>query len=233
MSSSAARSIDRTESPAAVQGNATTTNIDSIWKQMFQWYSRKLETHPLMTKSITSGTIAGIGDLICQSALLYDSEEDKESSRTDEDAVSRSTKSGLDYARSARFVLLGMAFCAPTSHVWYNWIDRTFPGTKVKQVLTRVAVDQFTWTPVFFIIWLSAMWTLEGAKPETIVPRLKETYYEIMVSNWALWIPAQSFIFRLVPVKFQVLANNFVDLFWNAFLSFCAAGKTDTSHREK
>jgi hypothetical protein len=38
----------------------------NIMKQFISWYSTKLQTHPMTTKAITSGIIAGAGDLTCQ-----------------------------------------------------------------------------------------------------------------------------------------------------------------------
>lgn len=35
-------------------------------KQFISWYASKLQTHPITTKTITSGIIAGAGDLTCQ-----------------------------------------------------------------------------------------------------------------------------------------------------------------------
>ena len=38
----------------------------NITKQFISWYASKLQTHPITTKTITSGIIAGAGDLTCQ-----------------------------------------------------------------------------------------------------------------------------------------------------------------------
>jgi hypothetical protein len=36
------------------------------FKRSFQWYSQRLESHPLTTKAVTSGVVSGAGDFLCQ-----------------------------------------------------------------------------------------------------------------------------------------------------------------------
>jgi hypothetical protein len=41
-----------------------------------EWYAAKLETHPLLTKAITSGVIAASGDMTCQ-YLIYTKQQEQ------------------------------------------------------------------------------------------------------------------------------------------------------------
>lgn len=135
-----------------------------------EWYTHRLSTHPLLTKSITGGLIAGGGDFVCQTVI----------EENDGNALKE-----WDPARTARFAFLGTFFVSPTNHVWYKFLaKRMAPGISIPQVLKRVAWDQFTWTPVYTAVWLSSLWCLEGTKPQEIKTTLQREYMGIMYANW-------------------------------------------------
>mmetsp|Transcript_55275 Transcript_55275/g.160133 ORF Transcript_55275/g.160133 Transcript_55275/m.160133 type:complete len:187 (-) Transcript_55275:391-951(-) len=137
-----------------------------------------------------------------------------------------------DPARTGRFAFLGTVFVSPTNHIWYQLLAKKLaPGIEIPQVIKRVILDQFTWTPIFTAIWLSSLWYLEGTSTTEISTTLQREYMGIMYANWLLWIPAQFANFRLIPLKFQVLFVNMVELAWNAFLSFTATGKGEDEEK--
>lgn len=70
-------------------------------------YNALLETHPLATKIVTGGAIAGIGDINCQ--LFLESGE-------------------FNVKRAAIFTFLGGAFISPILHVWYGFLGSKLPG---------------------------------------------------------------------------------------------------------
>jgi hypothetical protein len=201
----------------------------SFFTNVLAWYSTKLDTHPLLTKGISSGLIAGSGDFLCQLFVdrrnaVQEDEKDGVVSKKGE-RESSSLLASWDPARTGRFALLGAFLVAPGIHYWYNALSmRLVPGAvTVSNVMKRVALDQFAFTPFFLQMWLSALWTLEGETPlDTIPSRMMEATPTILVANWILWIPAQIFNFRMVPVKYQVLYSNIIALWWNIYLSSTA-----------
>lgn len=186
---------------------------ESIFSSALAWYSTKLDTHPMITKCITSGLISAAGDAICQSLTLPDQSNEKDA---------ENTKNMWDVQRTSRFAILGALWVGPVLHFWYGTLFQMFS----KRVLARVVVDQFAFSPIFVTSFLSLLWTWEGEKPANLAPRLQENIPSILVANWTLWIPAQVLNFHFVPVKYQVLFSNFVALAWNAYLSY-------TSHESK
>ena len=79
------------------------------------WYSKKLETHPLITKCMTSAFIAGSDDLVCQ-YVIY-----KQKSKNGMDNYAESN--GIfdpDLQRTSRFTFLGMTSVAPMCHTWFG-----------------------------------------------------------------------------------------------------------------
>ena len=210
----------------------------SFMKRAFQWYSEKLSTHPLSTKCLTGGIIAAAGDVLCQAgtyspktSTTKDDDQDKEKSTLDtiRDTMEEFFQGGgWDYRRSFHFFVLGLTFVAPTSHYWYGGMAKHAwtRGQSMKQITKRVALDQFVWTPVFFVIWLGGFWSMEAGEINTprLTQQLTDSLPEVMVANWILWIPAQYLNFYACPVKFQVLFVNLIELGWNCYLSFAASG---------
>jgi hypothetical protein len=173
----------------------------------FAWYSRKLDTHPLLTKAISCGFITQSGDLLSQFIQC---------------TKSKDTMFQWDMPRTARMGLLGFALVAPIVHYWYGGLARVFPGSSAAVVAKRVLWDQALFSPLFLPTWLTSLWILEGQTSGDIFHMLKAEVPTALVANWALWVPSQIINFRFVPTKFQVLFSNFVALGWNAYLSFTA-----------
>jgi hypothetical protein len=89
----------------------------SAWSK----YSALLETHPLLTKAVTSGLICGAGDTSCQVLASM--------------APGNREKEPFDVARTARFTLVGSLLLAPTLHVWYGKLNAWVPGSSISSVL--------------------------------------------------------------------------------------------------
>ena len=178
------------------------------------WYSSKLDSHPLLTKGITSGLVAGTGDFLCQWITHDPAVEDWWNAK-----------------KTLRFGFLGAFLVAPAVHFWYGGLAKHFPGTSTSTVAKRVFMDQFVFTPVFLPIWFSSMWTLEkapvfgnpghaGDARSSYMDRWIDIAPDLLVANWSYWIPAVSINFKFVPLKYQVLYANVLSLIWNMYLSF-------------
>jgi Mpv17 / PMP22 family len=174
------------------------------------WYSQQLDRRPLLTKSISAGLIGSSGDWICQylsrhAALAVDSPTQP-----------------YDWYRTGRFFVMGSLWVAPITSYWYTALaTRLVPGkTSVIRVTKRLVLDQFVFAPVFCPSFMGLLWLLEGLDLSTIAIKLKDVGPEIIVANWALWIPAMAVNFSVVPLKYQVLFGNVIALAWNVYLSY-------------
>jgi len=179
-------------------------NIKEYGLEPLAWYSRKLDSHPITTKSISSAVITVLGDLLSQYI-----EAKHKKKRFDWDAL-----------RTSRFGLMGLALVGPVIHFWYGAVFRLFPGTNVTAVAKRVMIDQFAFAPIFLPTFMSGIWILEGKNMSELLLNLQRELPTAIVANWSLWIPAQIINFRFVPLKYQVLFSNFVGFIWNTYLSF-------------
>ncbi|GAX18761.1 protein Mpv17 [Fistulifera solaris] len=196
------------------RSRSTLTTPPRTW---LQWYSHKLDTHPITTKSITSAIIAGIGDGACQ--------------------YGQRNQSKWDVNRTGRFFVLGGVLVGPLIHLWYGVLATYLPGTAVTTVIKRVILDQFVFTPFCLPAWLVSLWTLERTewigRPDADARPLYEKLHQeapaLIQANWCFWIPVMTVNFGFTPVKYQVLFSNVASLLWNAYMSFTTSRRTMTA----
>ena len=177
---------------------------------MWAGYLRLLEQKPLTTKVVTSGVIAAIGDVLCQSWF----------------------EGHVDGKRLAIFSFLGAALVGPTLHVWYGVLNRLLPAAGTAGAFQRMAVDQGIFAPTFVPTFISSLMFLEGKPLAEIPSGVKEAWWPAVSGNWVIWIPAQLINFRLVPPHLQVLFANVVGMVWNVYLSWVShgGGASDSVH---
>jgi hypothetical protein len=187
----------------------TTSSDSSSSSTWLAWYSKRLETHPLTTKGVTSGLISGTGDTICQYVA--------------------SPEDPWDLLRTARFVAMGVFWVAPMTHVWYDALStRIIPGGRSRsKVFQRLLLDQFGFAPLFVPSFMAGLWILEGR--DNIWENLVSIAPSVIEANWALWIPAQLINFSMIPLNYQVLFGNVVALVWNIYLSWINASTASPS----
>jgi Mpv17 / PMP22 family len=208
------RSASTAQSVAAARAAPSKTH-ESVFRRLLSWYSAQLEARPLLTKAITSGIIAGSGDLLCQAAI-------ERPQRIESNEIAEKD-AWWDAVRTLRFGFLGGALVGPVIHYWFQLLNfKLVPGQGALVIAKRVALDQFVFTSMFLPLWMSSLWTLED--PSTLLTttpgRLVETIPPILFMNWCVWIPAQSINFKFVPYQYQVLYSNLVGLAWNTYLSY-------------
>ena len=104
-----------------------------ISRTLLKQYGAYLAKWPLSTKMITSGVICASGDCMCQ--LLW--------------GEPIPTASDFDGWRTLRFLLTGAFVVAPTMHMWFGFLSRTFPGVSMAATVQKVAADQLIMAPVF------------------------------------------------------------------------------------
>ncbi|KAG7389541.1 hypothetical protein PHYPSEUDO_010186 [Phytophthora pseudosyringae] len=188
--------------PRRAAFSSPSTSKPSAFRRAWDSYASLLETHPLSTKIVTGGAIAGLGDVGCQLVLEGEDGELK-----------------LDVKRTAIFTLLGGLLISPVLHVWYGFLSARLPGVSAGAVAKRLALDQLGFAPTFLPVFLSTVLTLEG-HAEDIPDKLRADWWPVTKANWAVWVPAQILNFRFVPGSMQVLFSNLVGLLWNAYLSY-------------
>lgn len=186
-------------------------SLSSYRKQVVERYLRLLETHPYQTKMVTSGLIAGAGDVLSQMLVSGDP---------------------FDPGRLLRYAGVGALVTAPVIHNWYNFLARRLPRTDLPSVLRRLALDQFVATPFLIVGFFGLFMALDGQGPDAIRGKVAQDFWPTLRSNWMVWIPANLVNFRCVPVNLQVLYSNCVGLFWNIYLSSAASRAVEVAEEQ-
>ncbi|CAD7703516.1 unnamed protein product [Ostreobium quekettii] len=178
-------------------GGGVSAWVAGVWAA----YLRQLEIRPVITKMWTSGLLNGFGDALCQGMFNGDSK--------------------FDFHRFVVFTGLGVFLVGPALHYWYTALTKIFTVPGTKGVLGSLALDQLAFAPTFCGVFISILMTLEGQTAQ-IPAKLKQDWFNTVVMNWKIWVPAQLFNFWLVPPTLRVLCANITALVWNVYLSFAS-----------
>eukprot|EP00301_Raphidiophrys_heterophryoidea_P009248 c13612_g1_i1.p1 GENE.c13612_g1_i1~~c13612_g1_i1.p1 ORF type:complete len:470 (-),score=85.78 c13612_g1_i1:93-1502(-) len=181
--------------------------------QPISLYSNALETHPLLTKFVTSSILFSIGDLLAQFSLFCPS-------------ILSCPPSFLQFFLSSPAPLahnIDVAIFGGVSgiacHYWFSFLQNKFSAPSLLSVLMMVALDQICYSPIstcVFFLWTSFMQrasvshALEVAF-QNVVPTLQ--------LNWLVWPFIQIVNFWIVPLRLRVLVVNVMCVVWSAVLS--------------
>jgi len=171
---------------------------------MFIWrgYTRCLDTNPLITKSITSGTLVALGDTISQYI-----------------AINKDSTKQFDPMRTLKMSSLGFIYYGPSLHYWYKILERFVPGTSIAKVTAKTFLDQTIYASSLIFVFFTATGFMDGHSWDKIQEKQKEDFLPTLKANWSLWIPANIINFAFVPVPLRVLYISSVALIWNTILS--------------
>lgn len=137
------------------------------------------------------------------------------------------TKEWFDVNRTMRFAVLGTALIGGGLHYWYGALNKYISGNGYVPVLQRTILDQALMAPCFISTFMSLLLLLEQGRFTGIDPirdKLNQDFWDIVKTNWCVWIPVQFVNFGVVPPQYQVLFSNVVGLGWNTYLSFKVTG---------
>jgi len=127
----------------------------------------------------------------------------------------------FDCARTLNFMSYGLLINGPLLHITFSKVIPCFArGSSMSDVVKKLLFTQtvFSWVSIgSFYLYTSALERkgIEGTKNE-----LREKLMPTMFANWKAWPLLQLINFALVPPPLQVLYVNFMQIWWNAYLSF-------------
>ncbi|KAK4171212.1 hypothetical protein QBC36DRAFT_295563 [Triangularia setosa] len=176
---------------------------------MLAWYQARLAARPLLTQSITTSLLFGIGDITAQQL------------------VEQRGLANHDLLRTARMAGYGGLVFGPAATTWFRLLSShvRFPNSPNKTILARVACDQGLFAPTFIGIFLSSMAVLEGG---SVSEKLSQSYWPALSTNYLIWPFVQLVNFKFVPLQHRVLFVNVISIGWNCYLSFLNSSSAGT-----
>mmetsp|Transcript_911 Transcript_911/g.2497 ORF Transcript_911/g.2497 Transcript_911/m.2497 type:complete len:274 (-) Transcript_911:1458-2279(-) len=168
----------------------------SLWNA----YNAQLVARPILTKALTSFVGFALGDILAQNLL--------------------NKNAPFDSQRLLRMSLFGLLVHGPTGHFFYNALDRVINGTEAWKVVTKVAIDQILWAPIFTVMFFAFIGALEGKSVDNIVSKVKRDTWSGVTGSWKVWPLVHTINFRFIPTAQRLLYINAIQIVYNVFLSF-------------
>ena len=195
--------IERRE-PTVLCPAATQLERTRRWRgggeNLWQSYSRTLETKPVIGNMVTGGLLAFTGDFVMQAA---------------------EKNPAYDHLRALRFV--GFRICVVRCYtVWVreleHWVNQHVDGDR-RRLLTKTFLDLAIWLPAKDFVYFVWMALLEGLGLTEGIQRSLTMLPRTCPVSWLVWAPAQLLTFGAVPPHLRVVWVNSLALCWNVVMS--------------
>ncbi|KDP41638.1 hypothetical protein JCGZ_16045 [Jatropha curcas] len=167
------------------------------------WYLGKLDSRPIVTKTVTTSLIFAAADLTAQ-------------------MLSQSSGS-FDFIRTARMAMYGLLILGPSQHLWFNIISTALPKRDVLTTLKKTFMGQAIYGPVNATIFFSYNAALQGESSDEIVARLKRDVLPTLRNGLMYWPICDFFTYKFVPVHLQPLVNSTCSYLWTIYLTYMAS----------
>lgn len=175
---------------------------DAVQKAWFN-YLRALQTHPLRTKAITAGCLAGCSDTIAQKIA---------------------GAKQLNLRRLLLVFLYGLVYAGPFGHFLHKLMDHIFKGRRDSQtIMKKVALEQAfsgPWNNFFFMVYFGLI--VEGRPWSAVRSKIKKDYATVQLNSWKIWPIIGLINYRYMPIHLRVLFHGLAASCWGVFLSLKA-----------
>ncbi|KAH7573200.1 hypothetical protein JRO89_XS03G0089000 [Xanthoceras sorbifolium] len=169
-------------------------------KDAWRKYLIQLQVHPLRTKAITAGVLAGFSDAVAQK-------------------ISGIKK--LQLRRLLLIMLYGFAYGGPFGHFLHKLMDIIFKGKNDnKTVAKKVLLEQLTsspWNNMVFMMYYGLV--VEGRPWGLVKSKVRNDYPSIQLTAWKFWPIVGWVNYQYMPLQFRVLFHSFVASCWCAPIS--------------
>ncbi|CDW78987.1 sym1p [Stylonychia lemnae] len=169
-----------------------------------QRYTYYLQNYPLSTRMISAGVTASVGDFLCQALFIkYQLQEE------------------FCFQRTWKFFIIGSLNFAPALHIWFSKIlPRIVPQTDSIGILKRVVAHALLFMPFMNVTFFPFANFLDGKSFEQSIADMKQKCIPALLFSWKLWPLVQLINFTFVPPMYHVLFTNFIQIFFNGYLSY-------------
>jgi len=175
----------------------------SLAYRAWRLYLLQLKQHPLRTKMITAGCLAGVSDSVAQKLSGHQK---------------------IEKRRLFLKMLFGFAHGGPFGHFLHKILDYIFQGKKdTKTIAKKVLLEQVTsspWNNLLFLFYYGYVVERRPLKEVTI--RVKKQYPSVQLSAWMFWPIVGWINHQYMPLQFRVIFHSFVACCWGIFLNLRA-----------
>jgi Mpv17 / PMP22 family len=141
------------------------------------------------------------------------------------------------FRRGLSILADGMLISGPLMHIGYNYFETIVPisgaggmsflgmSSSTIAALSHVFADSIVLDSIFIASTFIMTGLFEGYSPKQLIPHFKMDYIPSLKASWLTslaLLPIEFVCFRFLPLSFRVLAVNFIDVVWDAVISFMA-----------
>ena len=194
--------------------------------------SHLYEIYPLQSAIVTCGVKASVADAIAQVQAFLKLQQ--ASSNDDDDD---NNELNLEFKRNIAYFIYGSMFVGAMCHVEYNILFPYLFGTSHDwtTVIKKVMFDDFISGPW---LWLPPAYFIKAIMLDYPLSEGWQKYVHdvkhegLLLKYWALWIPAQSITFSVIPDHLRVAFMASVSFFWFILFSALSANSDNASQQE-
>ncbi|XP_040010140.1 peroxisomal membrane protein 2 isoform X1 [Xiphias gladius] len=168
----------------------------SIHFRLLQQYLVLLKKYPILTKSVTSGILSALGNLLSQ--ILEARKK----------ATNGALVSEIDSAGATRYAIYGLFITGPVSHYFYQLMEVWMPTTDPYCIVKRLLLDRLLFAPGFLLLFYFVMNILEAKGWEDFEKKMRRSYWTALKMNWKVWTPFQFINVNFVPVQSAVCQHD-------------------------
>lgn len=178
-------------------------------------YFQALYNNPIRTKSLTSGIVAALANLISQRIL---------------------SKKSFDQDSFIAYALHGLLFGGTIPHFFFEILGKIFPRGSNNIITKQLLTERMIFAPLFQAFNLYMLARLEGKSHATALSELQTLYWPLLMDNFKYLTIFQCINFGVIPQSVRVLYTNLIGFFWVIFISYKrvkAAQKKSIAKQEK
>ena len=209
--------IPQSPSRTVPRGGAISPPISSLARA----YGELILTNPIITKSITAGSIFALSDVTAQ-ALENKLKVKKEEIRN----VIWKWKRG----RTATNFLIGLCYFGPAAHFWYGWVFSILPSRSLPSTLGKASLGQVIFGPLFNILFFAViLFQSSTLTPSNLAHKIKVDLPGVLKSGAMFWPVVDIISYRFVAVKWIPLFINLMSFVWTIYLSLVANNNSNSN----
>uniref|UniRef100_A0A3P8UCJ2 Peroxisomal membrane protein 2 n=1 Tax=Amphiprion percula TaxID=161767 RepID=A0A3P8UCJ2_AMPPE len=161
----------------------------SLHYRLLQQYLVLLKKYPILTKSVTSGILSALGNLLSQTLEAR------------KKAKNGAPVTEVDVAGAARYAIYGFLVTGPVSHYFYQLMEVWMPTTDPLCIVKRLLLDRLFFAPGFLLLFYFVMNILEAKGWQDFEKKMRGSYWTALKMNWKVWTPFQFINVNFVPVQ--------------------------------
>ena len=195
--------VETAETPVGTKQGAVVPLVTASITAFGEFYGSSLVARPILTKSITAGSIFALSDYLAQRL--------------------ENSKEKLNWTRMVSGGLVGLLYFGPAAHYWYEMIFRLLPGTTLVSTLQKAALGQLLFGPSFTCIFFGVSLLQAGNfSLGSWFRKIKQDLPGAWLAGAGFWPLVDLVSYSIIPMQWIPLFVNMCSLVWTIYLSAVA-----------